>query len=176
MKNRIRWSGIFLAAGMALSVAGCWQAESNTNPFDQALNDDVPSALKNGSDLRARAAAAESDLKSPLEQQLAALRKTQKSQQDELKKTIGSAEELARRNAELQSSLKLTEERIAKIRRVMRMISDDAPETGAAGGSLSSGALLAMEGDADKTPLASNDVHLNRPAPADHDQWSKEIK
>ncbi|GHV19879.1 hypothetical protein AGMMS49959_05970 [Planctomycetales bacterium] len=172
----LRWSGALLAAGFPLFAVGCWQAESNTNPFDAALTDDVPDTLKKGPrrDLLAQAAAADNDLATPLEQQLRALRETALKQRQELAKTRGSAEELARRNDELESSLQLTEQRIKKVQRVMRMIGENLDD----GDDLPAGALLAYQGGDSLYP--ANEVAVPR-APrakksanfANNDDWTK---
>lgn len=132
-----KWLRGMLMAGTVACV-GCLTPidQQPQASLDSAMHDDLPSTLavkksdKRDNSLLAKATEVENNeiISSPLQKQLAQLRKEATEQRQELSQCQDKYEELQRRSQELRSTLQSKEAKIAKVERVMRMI-DDNPDS-----------------------------------------------
>ncbi|MBP5234226.1 MAG: hypothetical protein J6333_12585 [Planctomycetes bacterium] len=142
---------MLLAGAVAVACTGCMSHEETKSQLDAAMDDELPTTLakkkKDGKSLLAKAEEMEGNdiISSPLQKQLAQLKKEASEQRQALSQSKTKSEELERRSRELRSSLQNTEAKIAKVERVMKMINDN-PES-LEGAPLNAGSTLAMAGN-----------------------------
>lgn len=142
---------MLLAGAVAVACAGCMSHEETKSQLDAAMDDELPATLakkkKDSKSLLAKAEEMDGNdlISSPLQKQLAQLKKEASEQRQALSQSKTKSEELERRSRELRSSLQNTEAKIAKVERVMKMINDN-PES-LDGAPLNAGSTLAMAGN-----------------------------
>ena len=158
--------GVLLTGLIAICCAGCMSKKEVTkSQLDTALEDDVPETLaakkkKDSKNLLAKAEELEGNdiVSSPLQKQLAQLKKEASEQRQALNQSKTKSEELERRSRELRNSLQNTEAKIAKVEKVMKMINDNPASLDAA--PLNAGSTLAMAGDGGSNGFNLNDEEM----------------